>query len=170
MGDNLPVLHTSLLVEDLDGQFAAVADPITGEVVPFTDTGRLADWMVSLKAHRAALNAASAVVQALLVQAMDRDASWTINRPGGTVSTTSPARGVAADQWDGPKLHDVLSRLVDDGTISKQALAAAVKIETEYVPIARGVKALLSLPDVAPYVEACRASEVEPKKRSVSVK
>lgn len=170
MPDNLPVLHTSLLVEDLDGQYTAVADPITGEVVPLSDTARLADWMVALKAHRAALNTASALVQEVLVAAMDRDASWTINRPGGTVSTTSPARGVAAAQWDGPKLHDVLSRLVEQDIISKQALAAAVKIETEYVPIAKGVKALLSLPDVAPYVETCRASEVEPKKRSVSVK
>lgn len=169
MADNLPILHTSLMVEDLDGQWTAVRDPITGEIVRLDDPPRLADWLISLKAHRAALSEASAEVQRALLPAMDRDASWTMNRPGGSVSAPSPARSVAADAWDGNKLYDVLGRLVEENIISEQARSSAVKIETEYTAIAKGVKALLAIPDVAPYVESCRVSE-EPKKRSVSVK
>lgn len=168
MADNLPAVpRETMMIADLEGQWAAVRNPVTGEVVPLDDVAALADWKIALKEHRDALTEAQRVVDELLLADMDRNASWTINRPGGSVRSTSPSRGVAKDQWDGNRLYTVLSDLVEQEVISAQARDSAVKITTEYAAVAKGVKALLAIPAVAPYVETCRA-EVEPKKRSVS--
>lgn len=165
---NLPAVPPeTLLVLDFDNQPAAVRDPTTGELVPLDDVAKLADWKLSLKEHRRALTEAAQIVDAIILADMDRNASWTINRPGGSVRSTSPSKGVAKDQWDGNKLYTILTDLMEEGVITDQARAAAVKITTTYEAIAKGVKALLAIPDVAEYVELARAEQPE-KKRSVS--
>lgn len=172
MGDNLPAIpERTLLIEGMDGQYAGVVNPITGEVAPFSDVGALADWLVAIKDHQSHISAAKRIVDELLLADMDRNAMWTMNRHSGRkVTAPRPSPGIAADQWDGNRLYQALEGLVSDEVISAQALAAAVEIRTEYVAKAAGVKALLAIPDVAPYVEACRAEEPPAKKRSVSVK
>lgn len=171
MADNLPAIPPeTLLVENMDGAFSAVRDPVTGEVVPLSDGPGLADWMLHLKEHRAALSAASAVVQAILIADMDRNARWTYNRPGGSISAPSPTPGVAADQWDGNRLYQTLEDLVKEGMISPSAMADAVEIVTDYKPKAKGIAALLKVPDIAPWIETCRAEAPPEKKRSVTVK
>lgn len=168
MGDNLPAVpRETMMVADLEGQWAAVRNPVTGEIVALEDVAGLADWKLSLKEHRAALAEASRVVDELLLAAMDRNASWTINRPGGTLRAPSPATGVSKDQWDGNQLYTILSDLVREDVITPQALASAVKITTTYEAIAKGVKALLAIPAVAEYVELARV-QTEPKKRSIT--
>lgn len=167
---NLPAIHDELLVADLDGQYAGVRDPITGEVIPLSDTAKLADWLVSLRAHEDAITRARRIVSQLIIAAMDKGGSWTINRPGGSVRAPSPAPGMSAAQWDGNELYTVLSRLVDEDVITAEARDNAVEIKTEYKAKAKGVAALLKIPVVAPYVESCRAEEPPPKPRSVSVK
>lgn len=168
---NLPAIpRETLLVENVDGQYAAVRDPITGEVVPLSDGPGLADWMIHLKEHRGALSAAAAIVQELLLAEMDRNARWTYNRPGGSITAPSPTPGVAADQWDGNVLHQTLEDLVKEGMITPSAMHDAVEIVTTYKPKAKGIAALLKVPDIAPWIETCRAEAPPEKKRSVTVK
>lgn len=164
------VPRETLFVEGFDGQIAGVRNPTTGEIVSFQDTPGLVDWKLALKDHRDALTEAARVVDAAILDEMDRNASWTINRPAGAVSAPSPSAGdAAADAWDGNRLWQVLTELMKAGTITDQARDSAVKVVTEYKAKAAGVKALLKIPAIAPYIETCRL-HVEPKRRSVSVK
>lgn len=163
------VPEETLLVTDLNGEVAGLRNPVTGEVMLLADANAMADFLISLKEHRRALAQAAALAQEVVRDTMDRSASWTINRPGGSVSAPSPAPSVAKDQWDGNELWKVLSELVRAGTITDEARENAVESVVEYKAKAKGVKALLSIPTVAPYVESCRIPEAE-KARNVSVK
>lgn len=167
---NLPdVLKLKLTVDDLDGQVAGLVNPVTGEVAPLDDPLAIADWLIFAADWQGALKQAQQLARAIVLQHMDRSASWTLNRPTGSLSAPSPVAGNSKDQWNGDTLADTLAELVRAGVITDEAAAAALKTETTHTPVAKGISALLKLPDVAPYIEACRV-EVEPKTRGVTVK
>lgn len=164
-------LRLSLAVEDLDGQVAGLRNIVTGEIAPLDDPTALADWLIAARDWHSAITVGERLARQTVLDAMDRDASWTLNRPTGSLRAPSPTAGSdAKDSWDGNALWIALSQLVKDGTISEAARDAAVKTKVEYAAVSKGVKALLKLPGVAPYVEACRKPPEEPKPRSVTVK
>jgi hypothetical protein len=166
---NLPEpLRPRLTVDDLDGQVAGLANPITGEIAPLDDPMAVADWLIAARVLQDALRDAQAVAAPVVIGYMDRSLSWTLNRPTGSISAPSPQPGNEAAQWDGPKLLAALRHLVSEGLITDEAAASAIKVEQVIKPVAKGLNALLKVPELVPYVEACRV-EREPKKRGVSV-
>lgn len=145
---------------------SGVLDITTGEVVAYTDYDGLAAWKRNVKQLRSDLREAEGAVDAALVDAMDANALWTMHAAGVTLTTLSPGDD---EQWDAEGLRDTLDALVVDGIITPAARDAAVRIETSYQVLVRGVNALRKIPTLAGLIDR-HVTRVPRVRRSVRIK
>ncbi len=122
----------------------SVVSPITGEQLeldrPSTD---LAQFLADVREAESLLREAKSLVGGELLRRLDQGACWTLHLDGGlTIKAPSPA---PAEEFDELALRDDLAQLVEDGTITEAAAAAAVETVVTYKVRKAGITALRKL-------------------------
>lgn len=102
---------------------------------------------------------------AVLIPAMDRDRVWTIDAGPFKLSAPSDA---PEEVYDVDALSFALTQLVDDGTISSDAMDAACESVTSWKVKKAGLNALRKSPRLAEVIDGC-VSLREPEGRKVRV-
>lgn len=134
----------------------------SGEVLSLdSPTEDLATWLAEVREHESLLRETKRAVTQELLARMDKLAHWTINAAGLKLTGQSPA---VVEEWDGAELRTALLELFDNGTLSIEAVDAAVEQVTTWKPKKAGINALRKLPHVAPIIEGLR-QEREPDRR-----
>ena len=134
-----------------------IVHPATGESLNLrlTATDNLARALVEVRDLEDELRTFKRDISDEILVRMDHEATYTVGLPGGSKLRGD---GPTTDDYDGAKLYDGLRPLLRAGTIGPVALGKAVKRETTYKAMKRGVAALLKLgnEDVTAAVQAAR--------------
>lgn len=146
---------------------AAVLNPRTGEVVSLdASTEELAAWLEDVRSwEQEFLRPCKRAVEEVLLERMDHEASYTLRAGRLEITGDGPGRV----EYEEEILRNRLRPFVDDGTISRDAYAAAVKEVVTYRPMARGINALRKLGGQVA-VAILEAERPSSKPRRVTVK
>lgn len=151
-----------------------IVNPETGELVPLpaVATPRLARMLGlvqhNIDAYLDALYQAKRMLGDEMIKRMDKSASWTVHEPGVEVTAPSPKAGSV--DWNAEKLDGILSELVEENVIDREARLRAVWPDTVYKTDKRAISALLKIPGVAERVESARiTSPASSRKVKVTV-
>lgn len=119
-----------------------LVNPATGEALtldsPTEDLGR---FLADMREHESLWREAKNVVQGEIRNRMDQQKKWTLHVPGLKLTAPSPAAGTP-EEWDGAALRSELLELADEGTLSIEAVDAAVEVIVTYKVHKAGINAL----------------------------
>lgn len=132
-----------------------VFNPTTGEILQLdAPTADLANVFWDIDLYIARLRGVKEDIQRVILERMARDARWTLHLEGG-VTAEGRLRG-QTESWDGAELRGRLLELVEDGTITIEAVDRAVEQVVDFKVKKAGVQALRKLGGrVAAYVDSC---------------
>lgn len=151
--------------QDLEQRWHVVSERTGERLTADSPTEDLGAWLADIRDTEGRIREAKRAVTRELIRRMDKNAEWTTRIPGYKLSAPSPK---PVTQYDGVGLHVGLSDMVADGTISFEAMDAAVQEIVEYRVKAAGVNALRKLGGkVAELIDRC--SETVEKERYVKV-
>jgi hypothetical protein len=148
--------------------------PGTGEMVtadglPLTldsPSADLARGIAELDEHLAQVTDLKNELRQELLRRLDQNAKWVAHVPGFKITGDTPKE---TETWDGADLYSRLSDLAEAGTISIEAVNAAVSVETVYKAKKAGLNALRALGGDAAVVVDELAVKVPKGNRSVRV-
>lgn len=142
--------------------------PTSGEVLDLhtASTLDLAHWRHAVREWEDNARQAKKLVDAEILDRMDRRGEWTVHEDGFDLVGSSPE---PSDSYDAEALQAGLAELVDVGLIDEDAASAAVEIVTTLKPNRSRISKLRKLGGrVAAVIEA--ATTQVPKDRRVNVK
>lgn len=136
-------------------------DTETGEMIARSDTPRVAALLAKIRRYEVEYRKAKAWANEALIEAMDRDAKWTLHYPNLTVTAPSPTS--AEIQWDTNELAKLEQLLPRDRFVE------LLNPHIAYKPDTRGLhNAAKAGGVIAEIIQA--AEQRKPARRYVSVK
>jgi hypothetical protein len=137
-----------------------VIDPSTGEVVDLdSPIDQLAACMDNIRELESRIREEKSKLTREFLERFDKQAEWSTVAGDFQVSAPSPK---PREEFDGPGLHEALRVLVDDGTISVEALDAAVETVISYEPRRTGINKLRKLGGRAEKIIRAYTTETQP--------
>lgn len=136
-----------------DLQVRSVVVPHTGEVVSLDAPPEvLASLLDEVKDVESQLRELKAEVSRVVHEEMDRQRRWTLDAGPFKLVGKSDAPEVV---YDVERLAAVLTELVDDGTITTDAMDSALEVVTTYKVKKAGINALRKSPRLAEAIDSC---------------
>lgn len=151
---------------ELERQPITIVSPETGEVLslesPTKDLGQL---LLDIREHESLLRETKNIVQREILKRMTFNARYTEHVGGLKLTGSSPK---PEEVWDGATLRAALMDFVDCGTLSIEAVDAAVEQQISWKCRKRGIDSLRSLGgEIAETIEGLKS--VQEKDRRVQV-
>lgn len=149
---------------DLERQIVV---PYSGEVVSLSaDTDVLAALSDEIKDVESRLRELKAAISTEVHERMDKQRKWTMAAGPFKLTGKSDAPEV---EYDPDRLAAVLTQLVDEGEITRDAMDEAIEPLVGWKVKRAGINALRKSPRFAPLIDSC-GEEKPPENRRLSVK
>lgn len=161
---------TSLVIREKGSTDVSLVNPDTGEVVPLADAPMplIAAVMGDIQVRIDELQELKRGLGRVMVERMDKNASWTARARGVKVTAPSPVAGAVT--WDAELLYEILDALVAEDVITREAALKACQQRVEHVALAPGIKALCKNPVVKTRLQpALREAPAKPRNARVEV-
>jgi hypothetical protein len=140
--------------------------PTSGELVSLDSDADVAAFLDDAKEIQSQVREATAIATRVVLERMDRRASWTVREGPYELKGDGPGNVT----YDGDALAHALADLVDRGLISEEAALAACEATVVRKPKVRGINALKKLGGEIQAAMERLAEPVPDAKRRVSVK